>query len=150
MTTQGVHGPLPATERLEAGRACQLSGKVRIVPDPHVPGTEILSMIEHGDWACYRYLDFGSGCKLFSVEAGSSTRGGLVEIRLDHPDGRLVGTCRIDTTGDWSDSCCFSTPIEHTEGVHALYLHFHGGMGRLFDVRSVRFESHGKDERRCL
>ena len=139
MTTQGAHGPLSAKERLEAGRACQLSGKVRIVPDPHVHGTEILSMIEHGDWACFRYLDFEAGCKLFSVEAGSSTCGGLVEIRLDHPDGHLVGTCRIDTTGEWSDSRCFSAPIEHTEGVHALYLRFRGGKGRLFDLRSIQF-----------
>ena len=99
MTTQGVHGPLDAGKALEAGRACQLSGKVRIAPNPHAPGTEILTMIEQGDWACYRYLDFGTGCLSFSVDAASPTCGGVIEIRLDQPDGPLAGTCRIEATG---------------------------------------------------
>ena len=62
MTTQGISGPLPATQPIEAWRACLLHGQVRTAAegptesDPTV--RERLTLIHLDDWAAYKYVDF--------------------------------------------------------------------------------------------
>ena len=62
MTTQGVSGPLPAAQPIEAWRACLLHGYLRTAADsprenePAV--SERLTQIHLDDWAAYKYIDF--------------------------------------------------------------------------------------------
>ena len=58
-------------------------------------------MIEHGDWATYEGIDFGNGTDQIEFRVASATEGGLIEIRLDQPEGELLGTCAVANTGDW-------------------------------------------------
>jgi arabinoxylan arabinofuranohydrolase len=143
MTTQGVSGPPDARAIMEAWRACLLSGQVRTEsagPDQKWTGfREHLSMIHDGDWAAYKYLDFGSGVSTFRVEAGSLAYGGEIEVRLDASDGPLVGTCAVKNTGGWQKWQTFDCPIQAAEGVRALYLVFRGLPGRLFNLNSFSF-----------
>ena len=143
MTTQGISGPLAAGQTIEAWRACLLSGLVHseaIQPRPHCPGfSEHLTMIHAGDWAAYKYIDFGPGVAAFQARAASLAYGGVIELHLDHPDGALVGTCPVARTGGWQQWQKFSCSVQGAEGVHALYLVFYGRPGRLFDLADFSF-----------
>jgi hypothetical protein len=144
MTTQGISGPLPATQRTDAYRACLLSGTVRtesIGPGDHSDQwREHLTWIHDGDWAACKYLDFGEGVSSFHARAGSLAYGGRIEVRIDQPDGPLLCVCDVSHSGGWHKwraACAdVKTPVS---GTHALYLVFRGGRGRLFDLDSFWF-----------
>jgi arabinoxylan arabinofuranohydrolase len=143
MTTQGVSDPLPATKNIKAWRACLLAGQVH--SRSMQPGANCLSFSEHltmihdGDWAAFKYIDFGGGVAGFQASAASLTYGGVIELHLDRPDGDLVGTCQVSRTGGWQLWKKFACPVQGVDGIHALYLAFHGRAGRLFDLQDFSF-----------
>lgn len=145
MTTQGVSGPIDADSRIDAYRACLLSGAVRTEPSDKGAGAgedrfgEHLAHIENENWAAYKYIDFGEGRSRFEARAASLTYGGRIEIRLDSPDGALIGVCDVGRTGGWQSWESFSCGLERTTGVHAVYLVFKGRVGRLFNLESFTF-----------
>jgi hypothetical protein len=143
MTTQGVSGPIDASTELEAWRACLLSGQVHtqaVGPSPTQPGfSEHLTMIHDGDWAAYKYLDFGSGVSQFTAQAGSLAYGGTIELHLDSASGPLIGICSVPRTAGWQSWQSCTCPVEGAQGVRALYLVFRGRPGRLFDLSSFQF-----------
>lgn len=142
MTTSGVSGPLDPTIELDAARACVLDGGARIEPADSAVGGEVLTTITDGASACFRYFDYdlpSSPATRFAALASSNTYGGSIEIRLDAPDGELLGVCRVDPTGDWRTVRRFETDVTAPSGVHALWLVFHGTFGRLFDLKSFSF-----------
>lgn len=143
MTTQGISGPLDARIKLEAWRACLLSGNVR-TEAADVPGevqkSEILSSIKGGDWAAFKYINFGRGVSEFYVKASSTSEGGCIEIRIGSIHGDLIGRCEVLRTGGFSEWKTFSCPVHNATDVQAVYLLFRGGAGRLFNIESFRFE----------
>jgi len=146
MTTQGVTGPIPATTPLEACRACLLSGQVRTAATGAVgegaaagAWSEHLTWIHDGDWAAYKYLDFGAGVTSFHAEVASLSYGGRIEVRCDRADGPLVGTCEVPRTGGWEAWTSVRCSVRGAEGVRALYLVFHGLHGRLLSLRRFHF-----------
>ena len=145
MTTQGVSAPPPAGDSMEAWRACLLSGRLHtaVTNESDPESGEHLSMIEDGSWACYKFIDFGKGnASRFIVHAASAASGGTIEVRLDSPKGAIVAECAISKTGAWCNWKRFGTDlIQKPSGIHALYLTFKGGFGRLFDLQSFHFES---------
>ena len=63
-------------------------------------GGMCLTELEKGDWVKLVGVDFGSrGAKKFSARAASEKAGGKIEVRLDGPEGKLLGTCEIGATG---------------------------------------------------
>ena len=156
MTTQGVAGPLPAAQPVEAWRACLLHGQVRTAasgPTENDPAVrEWLTLIHHGDWAAYKYVDFDAQpVHTFNARAGSPVYGGTIEVHLDQPDGALIGACDVPRTGGWQKWTTVSCPVEGAKGVRAVYLVFKGREGlvseqmlvfdhnRLFDLDSFWF-----------
>jgi arabinoxylan arabinofuranohydrolase len=145
MTTQGVSAPLTASTHIDAWRACLLSGQVRteaLGSAETGEWGEHLSLIHDGDWAAYKYLDLNSldaGERLFTARVASLTYGGTIEVRLDDPDGPLLGTCAVPNTGGWHQWAAVECPVERASGIHALYLLFHGRPGRLFNLASFSF-----------
>jgi arabinoxylan arabinofuranohydrolase len=145
MTTQGASGPLDAMQRLDASRACLLSGQTRtasLPPDAHVDRwREHLTWVNDGDWAAYKYLDFGEGVNAFHARAGSLSYGGSIEVHLDDPEGPLVSICTVPHTGGWTKWATVIAPVSQpVSGVHAIYLVFQGDAHRLFDLESFWFE----------
>lgn len=145
MTTQGASGPLDATESLDACRACLLSGQIRTQSVPPSEArdswSEHLTLIQNGDWAAYKYLDFGDGMSTFHARAGSLAYGGNIEVHIDSPDGPLASVCEIPHTGGWQKWVKVTALIETSiAGVHAVYLVFKGGAHRLFDLDCFWFE----------
>jgi arabinoxylan arabinofuranohydrolase len=143
MTTQGVSAPLQGRATIEAWRACLLSGQVRTAalgPDEHYLAVcEHLTLIHDGDWAAYKYIEFGAGVSTFQAQAASRTDGGVIEIHLDRPDGPLAGSCTIQRTGGWQKWGTFTCRVQNFTGIRAVYLVFRGRPGRLFDLDSFRF-----------
>lgn len=154
MTTQGVSGPLPAAQPIEAWRACLLNGRVRTAaegPTESDPSTrEYLTQIHLNDWAAYKYVDFDAQPVItFQARAGSLAYGGVIEIHLDQPDGELIGACQVQRTGGWQKWSTVSCPIQRAKGVRAVYLVFKGTGNkfvipkfdpeRLFDLESFWF-----------
>ena len=98
-------------------------------------------MIQNGDWAAYKYLDFGGGVGSFHARAASLAYGGTIEVHLDVPDGPLVSVCTAPYTGGWQRWATVSSPVTTpVSGVHAVYLVFRGGAHRLFDLESFSFD----------
>lgn len=164
MTSQGAGPPLDPTEWTEAAESCELSGETRVSTSP--PDVwcdswrDSLTRIHDGDWAAYRYFDFDEPCTSGSadghplhdamrytsceVSAGALGEDGVVEIRLDAPDGEIVARVSIEPTGGWQKWRDFSGAVIDSSvctGVRALYLVFHGSGGRLFDLRRFRFHT---------
>jgi hypothetical protein len=89
-------------------------------------GGQCIGWIEHGDWASYEKVDFGQGTEQMQIRAASETTGGTIEIRLDKPDGELLGTCPVPNTGGWQSWSTFQPKIKRTSGVRTVCLVFRG------------------------
>ena len=91
---------------------------------PCTEGGECIGMIEHGDWATYENVDFGAGTDQLEIRTASATDGGLIELRLDRPDGELLGLCAVEGTGDWQSWSSLRARIKPVSGVRTLCLVF--------------------------
>ncbi len=102
-------------------------------------GGENVGYIENGDYAVYSNIDFGSGAASFQARVASATSGGNIEIRLDGPNGTLIGTCPVAGTGGWQTWAAATCNVSGVSGKHDLYLKFTGGSGYLFNLNWFRF-----------
>jgi arabinoxylan arabinofuranohydrolase len=89
--------------------------------------------IENGDYIKVKGVDFSTGAASFNVRAASATNGGNIELRLDSPTGKLVGTCPVTGTGGWQTWADKTCTVSGATGIHDLYLKFTGGSGYLFN-----------------
>lgn len=129
MTTQGVGGPIDPRIRMDAARACEMEGNVRVVvrrPDNDIP-VEYLAEIRDGDYACWRYFDFNAATiRRFICKTWDKSLAGIVEIRLDAPDGELIGTCDVKPMTGETAYAIHETDVRPITGKHALFLVFRG------------------------
>jgi arabinoxylan arabinofuranohydrolase len=123
MTSQGTGSPLKATSPIRASAACLLSGTVH-VQDSDDGGME-LTAISPGDYAAYKYVDFGRRVESFSAKVAGGAVGGIIEVRLDGPLGNLIGRLAVSTSLSPDQASAIETcPVHGVSGVHALYLRF--------------------------
>jgi hypothetical protein len=87
-------------------------------------GGECIGWLEHEDWARYEDVDFGQRTQKIELRAASASKGGIIEIHLDAPDGKLLGTCTIPNTGGWQAWDSFEAKITPTSGIKTLCLVF--------------------------
>ncbi|WP_437738310.1 glycoside hydrolase family 43 protein [Sorangium sp. So ce1335] len=141
-TTDGLKqvGHLDPYARVEAETFNAQRG---IETEPCAEGGMNLANIDDGDWVRLRGVDFGEGAESFSARVASAAEGGTIELRLDAPDGTLVGTCAVEATGDWQEWSDTSCEVDGATGVHDLVLVFTGGDGYLFNVNSWQFSPIG-------
>lgn len=79
-----------------------------------------------GNWLTLKDVDLGKGTTQIMLNGLTSTMGLYVEIRLDDPEGKLLGTCPVDFTGtfwemNWKE---FGVDIEPISGKQTLCLVF--------------------------
>ena len=84
-------------------------------------GGQCVGYIGPGSTLFYDNVDFGQGMTSFEART-SSPCGGIIEVRLDGPDGPMLGACKIGYTGDWQKWATFKTTIAKTAGKHTLCL----------------------------
>jgi hypothetical protein len=109
-----------------AGRiaAASFAAQRGVQAAPCSEGGECIGWIEQGDWVRYDRVDFGRGTKQMEIRAASVTNGGTIEIRLDAPDGELLGTCLVPNTGGWQSWSSFKARIKPVSGVKTICLVF--------------------------
>lgn len=94
-----------------------------------------LGGLDQGDSLRYQSVDFGAGVSNFtaSIAVGNEFAGKQIEIRLDAPDGPLVGTLTVQGTGGFSNYVAQSTAVAlngaNVTGLHDVVLVFTGGNG---------------------
>lgn len=129
MTTQGVGGPINPLQRMDAARACEMSGNLMITvrrPNHDIP-VEYLSEIRNGDYAYWKYFDFTNAkANHFVCKTWGKNIDGTIEIRLDKPDGELIGMCNLKAMDGELAYAIHETSIKPVTGKHAVVLVFKG------------------------
>lgn len=87
-------------------------------------GVDCIGWIEHGDWVRYEGVDFGESAEELEIRASSAAEGGVIEIRLDEPDGELLGEVSVPNTGGWQEWESFTLEIAPTSGTQTVCLAF--------------------------
>lgn len=127
MTTQGIGGPISPLYRMDASRACLLSGNVMVVaryPKNDIP-VEYLTAIRDGDHAYWKYYDFSAAdVDYFTCKTWGDNKAAKIEIRLDTPEGELIGTCDLNRMEGETAYAMHETAIKRVTGKHALVLVF--------------------------
>jgi PKD repeat protein len=88
-------------------------------------GGNNIGFIEHGDYISFERVNLEelTGIRFRVASAGS---GGTIQLRLDAPDGQLVGeTAFINPTGGWQNWQNVDLPLPNPpEGTHELFIVF--------------------------
>lgn len=139
-TTNGVAqiGHLDPYTRVEGETFNAQSG---VETEPCSEGGMSLTDLHRDDWVKVVGVDFGAkGATAFQARVASASEGGTIELRLGGPDGRLIGTCKVENTGGWQSWKPVTCAVSGASGVQDLCLKFTGGEGALFNVDYWRFE----------
>ncbi|WRS27189.1 family 43 glycosylhydrolase [Oscillospiraceae bacterium MB08-C2-2] len=98
----------------------------------------VLARINSGDYVQVGGVDFGDGAETFTASVSSISDAGTIELRLDSPTGKLVGTLKVpNTNGAYAD---LTTAVYGASDVHNLYLVFKGtGSDELFKMDYWQF-----------
>ncbi len=81
--------------------------------------------IQNGHWLRFDNVDFGATSDSIDLRAAAQPgAGGRVELRLDNPEGELLGTCDIPSTGDWQKWQTFTAKTKPLSGKKTLCLVF--------------------------
>jgi len=131
MTSQGAGDPIDAKSRIEAEWACVLNGHIRI--EKFNEAKESLTQIYSGDKAAFKYVDFGDGVDSIQVCVSPGVSGGKIVVSLDKPWHQRLAILEIlpGKKKSWQVQCF---PVENATGIHALWLHFYGEGGQMFEV----------------
>jgi len=109
--------------------------------EPCSEGGMNLAFLDNGDWVKVVGVDFGdNGAKKFRARVASAEQGGSVELRLGSPDGKILGSCKVENTGGWQQWKDVSCEVAGPTGVQDLYLKFTGGEQPLFNLDYWTFQ----------
>ncbi len=79
--------------------------------------------INDGEYIRLRGVDFAQGAKQFAVTA-AALGGCTITLRLDKPNGSIVGTVDVKDTGSLEKYREFTAKVKNAAGVHDLYICF--------------------------
>jgi arabinoxylan arabinofuranohydrolase len=98
-------------------------------------GGSAIGYINNGDYVVYEGVNFGTGATTFKALV-ADTMTANVELRLNSPTGKLIGTLQVTSTGDWSKYEEQTCNVDKVSGVYDLYLVFSNSV----NVDSFTFE----------
>ncbi|MBN2801898.1 MAG: carbohydrate-binding protein [Deltaproteobacteria bacterium] len=84
-------------------------------------GDTTVGYIDSGIWLSYPGIDL-TDYNSITINVSSDGGGGTYEIRIDSPDGQLIGTLTLPDTGDWTAWEAAEADLMATSGVHTLYI----------------------------
>ncbi|MCX6872395.1 MAG: carbohydrate-binding protein [Verrucomicrobia bacterium] len=90
-------------------------------------GGKCLGNIRAGHWVRFDDLDFGKearSCEVRVAAHPTEGKGGIIELRLDGPSGKLLGSGRVTQTGGWQTWVSVRFDITPTSGRHKLCMCF--------------------------
>jgi hypothetical protein len=100
--------------------------------------------LAHGDWIGFEGVDFGDDwVKRFSIEHASGGLGGiagLVELRIDAPDSKPIGSIWVDYTGGWDKFRWRSNYMDWVKGKHDVFLTINSPQPQeVGNIRNLKF-----------
>ena len=100
----------------------------------------VVTALTDGSWIGLSGVDFGNpGASKISVSVGGGDVPSVIELRLDQPDGKLIGTVNV-AAGLGGNTAELSAKVEGAEGLHDLYFVFRGeGEKKLLQLSSWQF-----------
>jgi arabinoxylan arabinofuranohydrolase len=82
--------------------------------------------IDSDDYSKVKGVDFGKGAKEFIASVASSSPAALIELRLDSPTGKVVGTLKVERTENLENWVVQSCKVSRQPGIHDVYFVFQG------------------------
>ena len=126
MTTEGV-SPVKNLNPYIRNEAETIAWSYGVRTEPCSKGGMNVCNIDDGDYIKVRSVDFGTeGAVSFIASVSSVTDGGMIELRLDSPDGLLIGEMNVPNTGGFDNWKLCSTSVTQAQGVHDLFFVFKG------------------------
>lgn len=124
MTTMGADGPLNPLVRMDAARACQMTGNARVMSRAMDGGTvEDLASAKDGDTMVYRDFDFTNRkVARFTCKTWARNLTAKLELHLDKADGELIGTCDLASADGSTAFTIHSASVNPLTGIHSLVL----------------------------
>jgi alpha-L-arabinofuranosidase len=116
--------PGKGSEKAERTLANSFAAQQGVQTAPCSEGGECIGWIEQGDWVRYERVNFGRRTEQLEIRASSAGPGGVIEIRLDAPNGELLGSCSVPNTGGWQAWSSFNAPIKPVGGMRTVCLVF--------------------------
>ena len=127
MTTQGIGGSIDPLQRMDAARACLMQGNLMVKvrrPSDDIP-VEYLADVQNGDYAYWKFFNFtNKNIKRFTCKTWGSNLDAEIQIRLDKPDGELLGKMDIASMQDETVYTIHDTAVKKVTGIHAVVLVF--------------------------
>lgn len=136
-TTWNVRGEtIPARDLTRTTRAENFDGyapPVKLVDESKATGTAVGST-QPADWIVFKDADLRHGRTFTASTAALAAT--TVEVRLDSPTGKLLGTAPVAATGDIYKYATTTATLARASGHHDVYLVF-GGAARVstFSIR---------------
>jgi len=154
MTSQGAAKPLDAFSKIEAERACLLSGHVRVesysldTTNPLNPtNSDQLGQIQDKDRAVYKYIDFGEGVDSVTIRIATGNNSGKISFKLDNSWSVPFGEINVEGGGDSKTWKTLSCKVNNVKGIHALNLTFSVAGSESFNIDWFKFEKTQLNER---
>lgn len=96
--------------------------------------------VNNGEYICVRGVDFGKNKARRLEISALPLEGGNLKIRLDAPDGKIVGNVNIPQGNETSKYELYSCEVNAVSGIHDLYLSFEGENNKdLFELDYWKF-----------
>jgi beta-glucosidase len=121
---------IPARDLGKETRAVNFDDQhgVELVDETKVRG-DAVGRTDAGDWIRFADADLGSGVKGLKARVAKAGPGATsIQIRLDGPSGRLVGTVAVPSTGDPYAYQDATAAVAGATGRHDVYLVFGGDL----------------------
>ena len=77
-----------------------------------------------GEGLCYESVNSGGGVKELELRAAAPGAGGLVEVRLESPQGEVLGMIEVGPTGGWQVWRTFDGRPKRVSGLKGVCLVF--------------------------
>jgi hypothetical protein len=100
-----------------------------------------LGYIDNGNWIMFEGIEFPEGITKCTVRvACGNNNGGTIELRLGSASGKLLGSCRVEPTGNWGNWKEMSCEVSGLSGKQDLYLVFTGKGSGMFNIDRFEFD----------
>ena len=110
-------------------------------------GGKDVAYIENGEYIGFKDVDL-TGVKNIDFRIGSNGARAQLEIRVDDPNGNVIGRMDIKSSGGWQTWNTQACSIQETNGKHDIYFKFVGGDGYLYNINWWRTDK--RDENYAL